>query len=84
MQTNRAESLLTFLDDSPCNFLAVNTIKNELLSNGFIELDASDKWNLAKGGKYFVVKNDSAIYFAYIFSLFLSIQNYLHNLIIRY
>ena len=62
MQTNRAESLLTFLDDSPCNFLAVNTIKNELLSNGFIELDASDKWNLAKGGKYFVVKNDSAIF----------------------
>ena len=62
MQTNRAESLLTFLDDSPCNFLAVNTIKNELLSNGFIELDASDKWDLAKGGKYFVVKNDSAIF----------------------
>ena len=62
MQTNRAESLLTFLDDSPCNFLAVNTIKNELLSNGFIELDASDKWNLAKGGKYFVIKNDSAIF----------------------
>lgn len=62
MQTLKAESLLRFLDDSPCNFLAVNTIRTHLEENGFVELDLSDVWNLEKGGKYFVVKNHSAIF----------------------
>ena len=62
MQTDRTESLLKFLNDSPCNFMAVETIKKELTANGFTELDASEKWNLRKGGKYFVTKNGSAIF----------------------
>lgn len=62
MQYDRTDSLLEFLDKSPCNFFAVNTIKDELLSNGFTELKADEKWTLKKGEKYFVVKNDSAIF----------------------
>ena len=62
MNEYSAHSLLKFLDDSPCNFFAVNTIKRHLISNGFIELDACNEWKLKKGGKYFVVKNDSAIF----------------------
>ncbi len=62
MQNNRAESLLKFLDDSPCNFLAVETIRKELESNGFSELHLSDKWYLQRGGKYYVRKNQSAIF----------------------
>ena len=58
----KAEDLLKFLDESPCNFLAVNTIKKHLLEAGFTELNLKDKWNLAKGGKYFTTKNDSAIF----------------------
>ncbi len=62
MQYDRTDSLLEFLDKSPCNFFAVSTIKDELLSNGFTELKADEKWTLKKGKKYFVVKNDSAIF----------------------
>ena len=56
MNEYSAHSLLKFLDDSPCNFFAVNTIKRHLISNGFIELDACNEWKLKKGGKYFVDK----------------------------
>ena len=54
--------LLHFLDNSPCNFLAVDTIKHILLDNGFTELSMKNKWQLNAGGKYFTIKNDSAIF----------------------
>ena len=54
--------LLRFLDNSPCNFLAVDTVKTALISNGFSELSMADKWQLESGGKYFTTKNDSAIF----------------------
>ncbi len=56
------KSLMNFLDNSTCNFCAVNTIKNELNKAGFKELNLSDAWTLEKGGKYFTTKNDSAIF----------------------
>lgn len=55
-------SLLNFLDNSPCNFLAVATAKELLTGNGFTELKLGDKWQLRTGGKYFTTKNDSAIF----------------------
>ena len=55
-------SLLNFLDNSPCNFLAVATAKKLLTENGFTELKLGDKWQLRTGGKYFATKNDSAIF----------------------
>lgn len=56
------QSLLRFMDASPCNFLAVNSMKSILLENGFIEkqLDDEMKWN--PGEKFFLTKNDSAIF----------------------
>lgn len=62
MENYNADSLLEFLDNSPCNFWAVETIKKHLVANGFEELQPADKWNIKKGGKYFVTKNDSAIF----------------------
>lgn len=62
MEKYTAKSLLAFLDESPCNFYAVNTIRTHLKENGFSELKATEKWELKKGGKYYVVKNDSAIF----------------------
>lgn len=56
---------MSFLDNSPCNFLAVKTIKNELDNAGFRELKACDSWSTKPGEKYYVIKNDSAI-FAFI------------------
>lgn len=57
--------LLTFLDDSPVNFLAASTICDELEKAGFDKLNPSDKWLLTPGGKYYITKNDSAV-FAFI------------------
>lgn len=62
MKNDYASSLLTFLDNSPCNFFAVNTIRQELEKNGFVEMPLCNKWNLKKGGKYYTTKNDSAIF----------------------
>ncbi len=57
--------LLDWLDSSTCNFLAVETIRKELAEAGFRELDVRDSWTLEKGGRYYIVKNGSAI-FAFI------------------
>lgn len=55
--------LLHFLDNSPVNFLAVETISNKLKEAGFERLDASSKLGKMKAGRqFFVTKNDSSIY----------------------
>ena len=59
------QRLLNWLDASTCNFLAAETICRELDAAGFTRLDAREKWNIIKGGKYYVVKNGSAV-FAFI------------------
>lgn len=59
------QRLINWLDSSTCNFMAASTICKELDNAGFIRLDARDKWNLEKNGRYYVVKNDSAV-FAFI------------------
>ena len=58
-------SLIEFMDKSVCNFCAVETIKDILCDAGFKELKMADSWTLEKKGKYYVTKNDSAI-FAFI------------------
>ena len=62
MERTNAYSLLDFLDNSPCNFFATATIQRYLDDNGFQELKQSERWNLEKGGKYYVKKNDTAIF----------------------
>lgn len=57
--------LITFLNDSPCNFWAVETAAARLRAAGFTPLDLRDEWNLQPGGKYYTTKNGSAI-FAFI------------------
>lgn len=58
---NTAEKLLTFIKDSPTAFQAVETMKNRFSENGFRELKEEEHWSVAKGGKYFVTRNHSAI-----------------------
>ena len=55
-------SLLEFLDNSPCNFLAVDTVKKILTANGFKEKKIDDKMDAKAGEKFFFTKNDSAIF----------------------
>ena len=56
------ESLLKFMDSSVCNFLAVDTIKKVLVENGFTEKRLEDAFTCQAGEKFFVTKNDSAIF----------------------
>ena len=56
------ESLLRFMDNSPCNFLAVNTIKGLLNNAGYVERRLDDKMEWKAGDKFYVTKNDSAIF----------------------
>ena len=65
MEKKCAQELINFLDKSPNNFFAIDTLKKELLTAGFQELKANESWNLNRDGKYFVTKNDSSL-FAFI------------------
>lgn len=55
--------LLSFLDASPVNFLAVKNIANTLLANGFRRVDPSQPLGEVKSGdRFFVTKNDSSVF----------------------
>lgn len=56
-----AVELLNFINNSKTAFQAVNELKKRLDSEGYKEISESDKWDLNKGGKYYVVKNQSAL-----------------------
>jgi aspartyl aminopeptidase len=56
-----AHELLNFIELSPSSFHAVQSVKNKLLTQGFIELDPKNKWLLIPGGKYFITRNQSAL-----------------------
>ena len=55
--------LLSFLDVSPVNFLAVKNIADTLLANGFRRVDPSQPLGEVKSGdRFFVTKNDSSVF----------------------
>lgn len=55
--------LLSFLDASPVNFLAVKNLTDELQQHGYHRIDTTEALGMVKAGdKFFVTKNDSSIY----------------------
>ena len=55
--------LLSFLDASPVNFLAVKNIADTLLANGFRRVNPSQPLGEVKSGdRFFVTKNDSSVF----------------------
>ncbi len=55
--------LLSFLDASPVNFLAVKNMADELQKNGFRRIHPQEPLGkIQAGDKFFVTKNDSSIY----------------------
>lgn len=55
--------LLSFLDASPVNFLAVKNLTDELQQHGYRRIDTTKSLGTVKAGdKFFVTKNDSSIY----------------------
>ena len=57
------QDLLSFLDSSPVNFLAIDTLRKRLKQVVFCEFDAASPLQDVKPGtQFFVTKNDSSIY----------------------
>lgn len=59
--TRKISRLLEWLDASPSCFQAVKTICDELDRAGFTRLEEGLAWHLVPGGKYYTVKNSSAV-----------------------
>ena len=54
--------LINRLSAATCNFMAVALIKNELNNAGYTCLDEGEEWKIEPGGKYYLTRNDSAIF----------------------
>ncbi|MBN1056587.1 M18 family aminopeptidase [Clostridium botulinum] len=58
---NTAKDLLNFINNSKSAFHSAHEVKSILDKEGFVEIKECDKWDLKHGGKYYVMKNESAI-----------------------
>ncbi|MBQ1312458.1 MAG: M18 family aminopeptidase [Blautia sp.] len=61
MENNWNEELLTFIENSPSAFHAVEALRNIFLEKGFQELFEHEKWKLRGGEDYFVCRNQSSL-----------------------
>ena len=55
------KELISFIEESPTAFHAVEEISKRLDTNGFIRLSESENWNLCAGKAYYVTRNQSSI-----------------------
>ena len=53
--------LLEFLADSPTPFHATKELSSRLEKEGFVKLNEADAWELKKGSKYYLTRNDSSL-----------------------
>ena len=58
---SNSRQLLDFINKSKTAFQAAYEVKDILDRNGYTELKESDSWDLKEGGKYYVMKNNSAL-----------------------
>lgn len=61
MSKELARELIDFIYESPTQFHCASSVQKLLKESGFEEIKESDKWDLKKNGKYYVVKNNSAV-----------------------
>jgi len=58
---DQLERFLTFAEQSPTAFHATANLAEMLEENGFRRLKETDPWLVDTGGKYYVIRNDSAV-----------------------
>lgn len=56
-----AGELIDFCYSSPSAFHAVASVKEILDKNKFAQLDEGEDWKIKAGGRYYIVRNDSAL-----------------------
>lgn len=57
----QAQNLLDFIDASPSPWHAVETLGQRLEAGGFRRLDETERWSLAPGGRYYVVRGGASL-----------------------
>src|SRR5262245_50050388 len=55
------EDLLAFIDASPSPWHAVQSASQRLSAQGFSELKENERWNLQRGGRYFVTRGGASL-----------------------
>ena len=55
------EKLTQFIQNSPTAYHACENAAALLLEHGFTRLRETEDWNIAEGGKYFLIRNDSSL-----------------------
>ena len=58
---DNTQELLDFINKGKTAFQSAYEIKSILDKQGYREVKEEDKWDLKKGGKYYVMKNDSSL-----------------------
>ncbi len=53
-QYDYIDDLCKFLDSSPVNFLAVDTVRRRLDAEEFERLDPREAWEINRGGRYYM------------------------------
>lgn len=61
MYQSIVEKLLSFTEKSPTAFHSAENMKKRLLEEGYTELSENEYWHLIPGGRYFVLRNHSAL-----------------------
>lgn len=58
---NNTQELLDFINKGKTAFQSANELKAILDKEGYAEIKEEDYWELKKGGKYYITKNNSAL-----------------------
>lgn len=56
-----SRQLIDFIDQSPSPWHAVASAEARLLAQGYTRLDEAERWQLAPGGRYYVVRGGAAM-----------------------
>lgn len=60
-QEKQLQKLFNFIEESPTCFHAVANLEKNMEEAGFSRLEEKNKWDIQKGGKYYVSRNESSI-----------------------
>ena len=55
------QKLFTFIEESPSQYHAVDTMRKHLEAAGYEQLLESEAWKLKSGGKYYVIRSGSSL-----------------------
>lgn len=58
---NRISALASFLDKSVSSYHAIAALSEKLQQEGYALLSEKDRWNLLPGGKYYMMRNGTAL-----------------------